>query len=101
MDQICRSDRSNVGGDVAVLHLTLECAERWKFEEKLRDISFFYICPRRGYHNKGELGSLGKLLFSSLGRFTINSLTPHRYEEITTMLLGRALHVARQASLCR
>ena len=26
-----------------MLHLTLECAERWKFEEKLRDISFFYI----------------------------------------------------------
>ena len=39
-----RSERiRNVGGDVAVLHLTLGCAERWKFEEKLRDISFFHI----------------------------------------------------------
>lgn len=78
------------------------CRERWKFEEKLRDISFFsYIRPRRDDYNKGELGSLDKLLFSSLRCFAINPLTPHRYEENTTMLLGRALYVARQASLCR
>lgn len=65
-------------------------------------MSFFYICRRGGYHNQGTAQKLQRAsLASSLGCFTINPLTPHCYEEITTMLLGRALHVARQASLCR
>lgn len=65
-------------------------------------MSFFYICRRGGYPNKGTAQKLQRAsLASSLGCFTINPLTPHRYEEITTMLLGRVLHVARQASLCR